>query len=98
MKNDVFCEICEVLQNIILTKDSWATASDFQQDFGHITCSFSNKSTQSQLTVCLGPPQRAVRASNSQFLSQKYLKQPSSKETNKKGYLTEAVTQRCFTK
>ena len=26
---DVFCEICEVLQNIILAKDSWVTASDF---------------------------------------------------------------------
>ena len=25
-----FCEICEVLQNLIFTEDSWATGSDFQ--------------------------------------------------------------------
>ena len=42
---DVFCEVCEVLQNLIFTEDSWATASDFQQHFGHITYSISNKST-----------------------------------------------------
>ena len=42
---DAFCEVCEVLQNLIFTEDSWATASNFQQHFGHITCSISNKST-----------------------------------------------------
>ena len=42
---DVFCEICEVLQNPIFTEDRLATASDVQQHFGHITCSISNKST-----------------------------------------------------
>ena len=57
---DVFYEICQVLQNLIFTEDGWATASDFQQHFGHIACFISNKSTISQLTVCLGPPQRAV--------------------------------------
>ena len=44
------CEICEVLENLIFTDDCWATP-DFQQHFGHITCSISNKLTQSQLTV-----------------------------------------------
>ena len=43
--SDVFCEICEVLQNLKFTKESWATASDFQQHLGHITCSVSNKWT-----------------------------------------------------
>ena len=42
---DVFCEICEVLQNLIFEENSWATASNFQQHFWHITCSISNKST-----------------------------------------------------
>ena len=66
---DVFYEIFEVLQNLIFTEDSWATASDFQQYFGHITCSISNKSITSQLTVCLGPPQRAVREQFTLFAS-----------------------------
>ena len=38
-------DICEVNRNIIFTEDSWVTTSDFQQHFGHITCSISNKST-----------------------------------------------------
>ena len=42
---DIFCETCEVLQNLIFTEDSWATASDFQQHFGYITCSISSKLT-----------------------------------------------------
>ena len=42
---DIFCEICEVLQNLIFTEESWATASDFQQHFEHITHSVSSKST-----------------------------------------------------
>ena len=42
---DVFCEICEVLQDLSFTEDIWANASDFQQHFRHITCSISNKST-----------------------------------------------------
>ena len=42
---DIFCEICEVLQNLIFAEDSWATASDFKQHFKHITCSISNQST-----------------------------------------------------
>ena len=66
---DNFCEICEVLQNLISTEDSWATASDFQQHFGHITCSVSNKSTWSHLTVCAGPPQRAGCKQSSVFVS-----------------------------
>ena len=41
---DAFFEICEVLQNLNFTEDSWATAFDFQQHFGHM-CSISNKST-----------------------------------------------------
>ena len=40
-----FCEICEVLQNLIFTEDSWVKVSNFQQHFGHITYSISNKST-----------------------------------------------------
>ena len=40
-----FYEICKILQNLIFTKDSWTTASDFQQHFGDIICSVSNKST-----------------------------------------------------
>ena len=48
--------------------DSWATTSDLQ-DFGHITCSISNKSTQSQLTVCLGPPQGTIRKQFTVFVS-----------------------------
>ena len=58
---DFFYEICDVLLNFIFTEDSWATASDFQQRFGHIIYSSSNKSTQSRLIVFLGPLQRAVR-------------------------------------
>ena len=42
---DAFCEICEVLHNLKFTKESWVTASDFQQHLGHITYSVSNKST-----------------------------------------------------
>ena len=42
---DVFSEICEVLQDLNFTENIWANASDFQQNFGHITCSISNKST-----------------------------------------------------
>ena len=60
---DVFCEISEVLQNLIFTENSLANASDIQQHFGHITCSVSNKS------VCLGPPQRAVRKQFTVFVS-----------------------------
>ena len=56
---DVFCEICGILQNLIF----------FQQHFGHITCSISNESTQSQRTVCLEPPQRAVRKQIAMFVS-----------------------------
>ena len=56
----LFCEMCEVLQNFVFTEDSWATASDFQQYFGLITCSVNNKSTWSQLPGCLGSPQRAL--------------------------------------
>ena len=44
---DVFCEICEVLQTLIFTEDNWTAASDFQQQFGYITCSNYNKSTYS---------------------------------------------------
>ena len=66
---DVFCEFCEVLQNLFFTEDSWTTASDFQQHFGHITCSISNKSTLSQLSVCLGFPQSAVRKQFTVFVS-----------------------------
>ena len=36
-----FCEICEVFQNLIFTEDNWATASDIQQHFGHITSSIN---------------------------------------------------------
>ena len=56
-----FCKIFEVLWNFIFTEDSWATTSDFQQHFKHITCSVCNKSTQSQLTGCLGPAQGQAR-------------------------------------
>ena len=66
---DIFCEICDILQNFIFTEDSWATASDFQQRFGHIIYSSSNKSTQSRLTVFLGPPQRPVRKQFTVFFS-----------------------------
>ena len=66
---DGFCEICKVLQSLIFTKDSWATASDFQQHFGHVTCSISNKSAKSQLTICLGPPKRAARKQFRVFIS-----------------------------
>ena len=36
-----------------VTEDSWTTASDFQQHFGHIASSISNKSTKSQQADCL---------------------------------------------
>ena len=104
---DVFCEVCEVLQNLIFTEDSWATASDFQQHFGHITYSISNKSTQSQLTICLGLPQRAVckhfTANTVNYLRTVFEKYISKMfkitkievdVTEKKGYLAEAVLQK----
>ena len=66
---DIFCEICDILQNFIFTEDSWATASDFQQRFGHIIYSSSNKSTQSPLIVFLGPLQSTVRKQFTVFFS-----------------------------
>ena len=51
------------------TEDNWTTASDFQQHFGHITCSISNKSILWQLNVCLGSPQSAVRKQFTVFVS-----------------------------
>ena len=51
------------------TEDSWTTASDFQQHFGHTTCSISNKSTLSQLNVCLGSLQSAVPKQFTVFVS-----------------------------
>ena len=66
---DIFCEICDILQNFIFTEDSWATASDFQQRFGHIIYSSSNKSTQSRLILFLGPLQSTVRKQFTVFFS-----------------------------
>ena len=40
---DIFCEICEVLENLVFTENGWAIASNIQQHFRHITCSSSNK-------------------------------------------------------
>ena len=72
-RDSIFDVFVEVLQSVIFAEDSWATASDFQQQFGHMTCSISNKSTQSELTVCLGPPQRAVRKQLSVFVSKIFI-------------------------
>ena len=68
----LFCKICEVLQNLIFTENYRATASDFQYRFGLITGSISNKTTQSHLTVCLGPPQRAACKQFTVFVSKTF--------------------------
>ena len=90
--------------SFFFTEFSWATASDFQQHFGHITCSISNKSTYSQLTVCLGSPQRSVCKQFTVFVS-KIFKIRSKKtcfaakvDVTIVEYLAEAVTQWCFSK
>ena len=41
----VSMKFVKFLQNLNFAEDSWMTASDLQQNFGHITCSISNKST-----------------------------------------------------
>ena len=41
----VSMKFVKFLQNLNFTEDSWMTASDLQQNFGHITCSINNKST-----------------------------------------------------
>ena len=51
----LFCETCEVLQNIIFKENCWPFASDLQEHFGYITCFNSNKSTN-----CLRLPETAV--------------------------------------
>ena len=62
-----FVKFVKFYRNLNFTEDSLATASDFQQHFGHITCSINNKSTQSQLAVCLGPPKLFARAARKHF-------------------------------
>ena len=71
-----------------------------------IACSISNKLTQSQLTVCLGPPQRTVRKQFTVFVLKTFKITKIERIvflaevdiTFKKRYLAEAVTQRCFVK
>ena len=45
------CEICAILENIIIRKNCWATASDIQQRFGIIVYF---------ITSCLGFPVKAI--------------------------------------
>ena len=48
---DDFCEIFEVLQNLIFAEESLATAFDFQQHFGHFALLAINQLSHSWLSV-----------------------------------------------
>ena len=87
----------------LLQKTAGGSASDFQQHFGYIICCISSKSYQSQLTVGLELSQRVVCKQFTVFVSKIFKKTKVEGHIfcgwgrhNKKGYLAEAITQRCL--